>query len=209
MITSALINWSKRFGPPRMFIADQGSRFKSEVVQELDLALACAPWINDTVERLNRDVLQVLRVPLMTMKLDTHECEYLRNSVVMESAAPPAEMVATLQHNLDEMHKEAEDIHEQRRLQNTARSSGASSRSETLIRHLICMASDFGFTVMHHSGRVRTFPPTLATRAWFPDKEEPWESLHSLYYDLTVRVELYVTEHAGPRAYPSTIRNFT
>lgn len=83
--TSGLVDWSKRFGPPQNLISDQGSLFKNEVVQQLcrqlgieqDLVLAYASWINGTIERLNRDVLQVLRVLLMEMKLDTHEWEYL------------------------------------------------------------------------------------------------------------------------------------
>ncbi|GMF51975.1 unnamed protein product [Phytophthora fragariaefolia] len=82
---SALADWTKRFGPPKMLISDQGSHFKNEVVQQMcrqlaieqDLVLAYAPWINGTIERLNRDVLRVLRVLLMEMNLDTHEWEYL------------------------------------------------------------------------------------------------------------------------------------
>ncbi|POM73338.1 LOW QUALITY PROTEIN: Hypothetical protein PHPALM_9819 [Phytophthora palmivora] len=238
MIASALINWSKRFGPPRMFIADQSSRFKSEVVQEicmqlaikLDLAFSRAPWINDTVDRLNRDVLQVLRVLLMAMKLDTHECEYLVarvqiilnhtplygvvNSVVMESAAPRAEMVASLQHNLDEIHKEAEDIHEQRRLHNMARSSGVLCIFSTLTRHLIankryifyCDASlGSSEDMLAHVGNQSMVSGAGSFKnhrkgqpGWtLLDNKDPCESLHSLYYDLTVRVESYVTEHAG------------
>eukprot|EP00644_Phytophthora_capsici_P015120 jgi/Phyca11/127635/e_gw1.71.207.1 len=67
--SSGLVDWSKRFGPPQILISDQGSHFKNEVTRllcrqlgiEQDLVLAYAPWINGTIERLNRDILQVLR----------------------------------------------------------------------------------------------------------------------------------------------------
>ncbi|EGZ29943.1 hypothetical protein PHYSODRAFT_422091, partial [Phytophthora sojae] len=36
-----------------------------------------APWINSTIERLNRDVLQVVRVLLMKYKLGTREWVYV------------------------------------------------------------------------------------------------------------------------------------
>ncbi|OWZ04112.1 hypothetical protein PHMEG_00024041 [Phytophthora megakarya] len=86
---SALVDWSKRLGAPKILISDQGSYFKNEVVKQVckqlaieqDLVLAYAPWMNGTIERLNRDVLQGLRVLLMEMNLDWHEWEYLVHMV--------------------------------------------------------------------------------------------------------------------------------
>ncbi|KAE9127003.1 hypothetical protein PF007_g5779 [Phytophthora fragariae] len=82
---TALVDWWKRFGAPSVLVSDQGSHFKSEFIAQVckklnidqSLVVAYAPWINGTVERLNRDVLQVLRVLLMAYKLDTHEWVYL------------------------------------------------------------------------------------------------------------------------------------
>jgi transposase InsO family protein len=82
---AALIDWWKRFGPPSVLISYQRSHFKNDVVSQVckrlgaeqELVLAYAPWINGSVERLNRDILQVMRVLLMDLKLDTREWEYL------------------------------------------------------------------------------------------------------------------------------------
>lgn len=82
---TALVDWWKRFGAPSVLMSDQGSHFKSELIamicKKLDIdqnfVVAYAPWINGTVERLNRDVLQVLRVLLMEYTLDTHEWVYI------------------------------------------------------------------------------------------------------------------------------------
>ncbi|POM74796.1 Hypothetical protein PHPALM_8188 [Phytophthora palmivora] len=78
---TALVDWWKRFGAPSILISNQGSHFKNDLITMLDidqsLVVAYAPWINGTVERLNRDVLQVLRVLLMEYSLDTHEWVYL------------------------------------------------------------------------------------------------------------------------------------
>lgn len=35
------------------------------------------PWVNGTVERLNRDILQVMRVLILEYQLDTKSWEYL------------------------------------------------------------------------------------------------------------------------------------
>lgn len=36
-----------------------------------------SPWLNGTVERLNRDILQVVRALLLEAKLDTKSCSYV------------------------------------------------------------------------------------------------------------------------------------
>ncbi|KAE9281357.1 hypothetical protein PF008_g27911 [Phytophthora fragariae] len=72
------MDWHSRFGIPRDWISDQGSHFKNEVINELCTRLKCqqifsptySPWINGSVERVNRDILQVLRVLILDNKLN-------------------------------------------------------------------------------------------------------------------------------------------
>ncbi|KAE8897356.1 hypothetical protein PF003_g18627 [Phytophthora fragariae] len=74
----AIMDWHSRFGIPRDWISDQGSHFKNEVINELCTRLKCqqifsptySPWINGSVERVNRDILQVLRVLILDNKLN-------------------------------------------------------------------------------------------------------------------------------------------
>jgi hypothetical protein len=82
---TALVDWWKRFGMPEVWLSDQGSHFKNVAVRALahkfkvhhDFSLAYCPWRNGTVERLNRDILQVLRVLLREYKLADHQWDYL------------------------------------------------------------------------------------------------------------------------------------
>ncbi|KAH9121386.1 hypothetical protein AeMF1_006872 [Aphanomyces euteiches] len=48
---------------------------------EHEFTLAYCPWRNGTVERLNRDILQVMRVLLMEYKLADHQWDYLLPTV--------------------------------------------------------------------------------------------------------------------------------
>eukprot|EP00644_Phytophthora_capsici_P008989 jgi/Phyca11/102196/e_gw1.6.403.1 len=75
---------------------------------EQELVLVNAPWINGTVERLNRDILQVL--PLAQGNLNHTPVTSLANRT-------PAEFLAA-------MHREVVDRREQRRSQNMQRSKG-------------------------------------------------------------------------------------
>ncbi|KAF1317985.1 Dynein heavy chain, partial [Globisporangium splendens] len=81
----AMMDWHKRYGAPAVWVSDNGSHFKNDVLRELSSKLkakqvfvpAYSPWINGTVERLNRDILQVVRVLLLEFKLDTKEWPFL------------------------------------------------------------------------------------------------------------------------------------
>ncbi|ETO73131.1 hypothetical protein F444_10899 [Phytophthora nicotianae P1976] len=117
-----------------------GSNFKSELIamicKKLDIdqnfVVAYAPWINGTVERLNRDVLQVLRVLLMEYTLDTHEWVYilplvqgnLNHTPVRSLGDRAPKRLDQLQTSLAGLHKEVVNQREKRRLQNMARSKG-------------------------------------------------------------------------------------
>ncbi|KAJ0390648.1 hypothetical protein ATCC90586_011238 [Pythium insidiosum] len=81
----AVLDWHKRFGPPRELVSDQGSHFTAALLAELTARVhtrqrfvpVYTPWINGTVERVNRDILQVLRVMLLELQLDTRNWVYL------------------------------------------------------------------------------------------------------------------------------------
>ncbi|KAJ0408407.1 hypothetical protein ATCC90586_009182 [Pythium insidiosum] len=65
----AVLDWAKRIGLPVMWISDNGSHFKNTLLEELRDRMKAVhtfvpvytPWVNGTVECLNRDVLQVMR----------------------------------------------------------------------------------------------------------------------------------------------------
>ncbi|GMF48756.1 unnamed protein product [Phytophthora fragariaefolia] len=83
--TTAILDWHSRFGVPPAWVSDNGSHFKNEVVAELlrrlkshqTFTVAYSPWINGTVERVNRDILQVLRAMIMEYKISTKDWVYL------------------------------------------------------------------------------------------------------------------------------------
>ncbi|KAE8908713.1 hypothetical protein PF001_g4709 [Phytophthora fragariae] len=82
---AAMLDWYKRFGMPAMWMSDQGTHFKNELMAELRQRLkgvhtfvpVYTPWVNGTVERLNRDILHVVRALLLELQLDTRNWEYL------------------------------------------------------------------------------------------------------------------------------------
>jgi transposase InsO family protein len=81
----AVLDWHKRFGVPEMWVSDNGSHFKANLLAELAQRAHVAqkfvpvytPWINGTVERVNKDILHVLRVMLMELNLDTRNWVHL------------------------------------------------------------------------------------------------------------------------------------
>ncbi|KAJ0392116.1 hypothetical protein ATCC90586_011506 [Pythium insidiosum] len=81
----AILDWFKRFGLPETWVSDCGSHFKPMVMETLAERLQAvhrftpvySPWINGTVERVNRDILQVFRVMLMELQLDTRNWVHL------------------------------------------------------------------------------------------------------------------------------------
>jgi hypothetical protein len=81
----AFLAWHSRFGLPPSWISDQGTHFKNEVVSELSRRLrtqqeftpAYCPWINGSVERVNRDILQVIRTMILEYKIAYADWVYL------------------------------------------------------------------------------------------------------------------------------------
>ncbi|GMF37353.1 unnamed protein product [Phytophthora fragariaefolia] len=73
----AIPQWNMRFGSTKVLISDTAAHFKNELLAELchctqtrqDFTVAYCPWINGSVERINRDILQVLRVMILEFRL--------------------------------------------------------------------------------------------------------------------------------------------
>ncbi|GMF09104.1 unnamed protein product [Phytophthora lilii] len=79
-----MMDWHSRFGAPRLWISDNGSHLKNEVVKEVskrlnasqNVTLAYSPWSNGSVERLNKDIIQVLREMCLEYKVDIKDWTY-------------------------------------------------------------------------------------------------------------------------------------
>ncbi|OWY95220.1 Retrotransposon protein, Ty3-gypsy subclass, partial [Phytophthora megakarya] len=80
----AILAWHSRYGIPPQWISDQGSHFKNAVVDEVcrrlksrqEFTVAYWPWINGSIERANRDIIQVLRVLCLEYQVDIHDWTY-------------------------------------------------------------------------------------------------------------------------------------
>jgi len=74
---TALMEWFKRYGIAKMWISDQGTHFKNQLMCELRHLLggdhhfvtAGVPWANGTIERVNREVLRTIRALISEFKL--------------------------------------------------------------------------------------------------------------------------------------------
>lgn len=74
---SVLARWTRVFTAPEVWVSDQGSHFKNEVLQHLakiygirhNLTVAYSPWVNGTVESVMRSVLSAIRAMLAELKL--------------------------------------------------------------------------------------------------------------------------------------------
>lgn len=77
-----LLSWIADFGSPKILSSDQGAHFKNttlEFITQLSgvnqqFVVAYSPWVNGSVERANRDILQLLKVMSMEFKRDI--CEW-------------------------------------------------------------------------------------------------------------------------------------
>ncbi|EGZ13974.1 hypothetical protein PHYSODRAFT_510353 [Phytophthora sojae] len=70
--------WHSRYGVPKTWVSDNATHFKNQVLALLskfmkakqEFVVAYSPWLNGSVERVNRDVLQVHLIPLVQAKLN-------------------------------------------------------------------------------------------------------------------------------------------
>jgi hypothetical protein len=78
---ASVIDWASIFGVPEVWISDQGSHFRNQVMNALKLRLRanhhfvtprCA-WANGGVERVNREVLRLLKTLLAEMNVPADE----------------------------------------------------------------------------------------------------------------------------------------
>ncbi|POM74527.1 Hypothetical protein PHPALM_8505 [Phytophthora palmivora] len=82
---AAILDWYSRFGIAPVWISDSGSHFKNQVVAELnkrlkarqEFILAYSPWKNGTIERVNRDTTQVLKILTLGFRVSLHDWSYL------------------------------------------------------------------------------------------------------------------------------------
>ncbi|KAF1322126.1 hypothetical protein FI667_g11572, partial [Globisporangium splendens] len=81
----AMLDWYSNFGLAKVWISDCGTHFKNKVIQVLctrlkakqDFVLAYCPWCNGTIERVNRDIIQVLKVLILEYKINRRDWPYL------------------------------------------------------------------------------------------------------------------------------------
>ncbi|KAG3090539.1 hypothetical protein PI125_g17673 [Phytophthora idaei] len=98
----ALTMWCSRYGMPSTLLSDQGSHCRNEMVKnvtarlkvELNFTPVYSPWLNGTVERLNKDVLQVLRALSMEYALDHREWPYVLPAVQANLNHTPVQSLA-------------------------------------------------------------------------------------------------------------------
>ncbi|KAE9347544.1 hypothetical protein PR003_g6879 [Phytophthora rubi] len=82
---AAILDWHSRFGIPPTWVSDSGSHFTSKVIGELNrrlkaqqkFTLAYTPWKNGSIERVNRDIIQVLKALILELKVSAADWPYL------------------------------------------------------------------------------------------------------------------------------------
>jgi len=77
VVAMALLDWFKRFGVVKNWFSDQGTHFNNELLQRMKVLLRCdhhftavyAPWSNGRVERLNRELKEILSLMVTEARL--------------------------------------------------------------------------------------------------------------------------------------------
>ena len=102
-VVNALQYWQARYGPIRVLVSDQGSHFKNQVMTEYVLrpkglsvpqthhfTMAYTPWANGTVERVNRDIKNLLTILTMESRLHKHDWPFVLPHVMSVINATPS-----------------------------------------------------------------------------------------------------------------------
>lgn len=99
VVVESLLNWFSRFGMVPIWISDQGTHFKNVVMKELSRRMKTkhhftpvySPWANGGIERMNKELLRVLRALLLENRLDEASWPFLLpavQSVLNHSPSP-------------------------------------------------------------------------------------------------------------------------
>jgi len=94
----ALCEWFKRYGPVSLWVSDQGSHFKNQVMESMakmfaathHFVTAYCPWANGTVEVVNRMLLRVLKSMLSEARMSSGEWSKILFQVQMALNFNPA-----------------------------------------------------------------------------------------------------------------------
>lgn len=98
----ALLDWYSIDGIASVWVSDSGSHFKSQVIADLNrrlnarqgFILAYSPWKNGSVERVNRDIVQVLRALTLEFRVNMLDWPYLLLLVQPSINHSPVESLA-------------------------------------------------------------------------------------------------------------------
>ncbi|GMF63955.1 unnamed protein product [Phytophthora fragariaefolia] len=85
VVVDALLEWYCRFGLPPLWVSDNGTHFKNEVMSELCRRLRTqqtftpiySAWVNGSIEHVNRGILQVGRAIILSYKISHKDWVYL------------------------------------------------------------------------------------------------------------------------------------
>jgi transposase InsO family protein len=88
-VVTALLDWFKRFGIVHQWSSDQGSHFVNDIMTQLaerlraehHFTVAYAPWSNGRVERVNREIKQLMAAIMMDAQLPEDDWYYVLPNV--------------------------------------------------------------------------------------------------------------------------------
>ena len=86
---NAFHEWISLFGVPKSIVSDQGSHFKFELLKMVcnrigvrqTFTLPYCPWLNGTIERLGRTLLDLFKLLILETKTSTTQWDYFKDIV--------------------------------------------------------------------------------------------------------------------------------
>ena len=95
---TALLGWMAHFGTPEVWVSDRGPHFFNHLVAEIarqrgvehHFTTARCPWANGQIERVNKEVLTLMKTMLSELRLPTNEWPALLPCVVSVLNATPS-----------------------------------------------------------------------------------------------------------------------